>query len=226
MAEKNGPNLGLSYGWDLGEDGWKTGHDATIQKVDALLHLSVLSATTAAEPGAPTNGDRYVVPASGTSGDFIGNEEKVAVRVEGAWQYHTPKTGWVAWVEDDLHHLYYDGADWVNLQPYDIGITFAGAPTASEVLVRYPFPRAVVFPAGLTGSQGWAATAATAQADFDIQKNGASVGTMTFAASGNTASFTMASETSFAQGDVLTVVAPGTADSTLADLGVALVGTR
>jgi hypothetical protein len=111
-------------------------------------------------------------------------------------------------------------------QPYDVGGSFSGAPTASQVIARYPFPRSVTFPAGLTNSQGVAATAATAQTDFDLKKNGSSVGTMRFAASGTVASFIMASQTTFAAGDVLTVVAPGTPDATLANIGFALAGTR
>lgn len=111
-------------------------------------------------------------------------------------------------------------------QPYDVGGSYAGAPTASLVLVRYPFPRAVAFPASLTNSQGAAATAATAQTDFDLKKNNVSFGTMRFAASGTTATFIAASSTSFAAGDVLTVVAPATPDATLANIGFALAGTR
>jgi hypothetical protein len=112
------------------------------------------------------------------------------------------------------------------VQPYDIGGSYAGVPTASLVLVRYPFPRAVAFPSGLTSSRGVAGVAATAITDFDIQKNGVSVGTMRFAAAATIATFIMASATSFAAGDILTVVAPGTPDATLANLGFALAGTR
>jgi hypothetical protein len=111
-------------------------------------------------------------------------------------------------------------------QPYDVGGSYSGAPTASLVILRYPFPRQAIFPAGLTNSQGVAATAATAQTDFDLKKNGSSVGTMRFAAAGTVASFIMASQTTFAAGDVLTVVAPGTPDATLANIGFALAGTR
>ena len=101
-----------------------------------------------------------------------------------------------------------------------------GAPTASLVLLRYPFPRQVIFPASLTNSQGKAGTAATAQTDFDIQKNAVSVGTMRFAAAGTVATFIMASQTTFAAGDILTVVSPASPDATLANLGFALAGTR
>lgn len=111
-------------------------------------------------------------------------------------------------------------------QPYDVGGSYPSAPTASLVMVRYPFPRAVSFPSSLTNSRGVAGTAATAQTDFDLKKNGVSFGTMRFAAAGTTASFIAASSSSFAAGDILTVVAPATPDATLAGIGFSLAGTR
>jgi len=114
----------------------------------------------------------------------------------------------------------------LSAQPYDVGGSYSGVPTASFVLIRYPFPRSVIFPSGLTNSRGVAGIAATAQSDFDLRKNAASVGTMRFAAGATTATFLMASQTTFAPGDVLTVVAPGTPDATLANIGFSLAGTR
>jgi hypothetical protein len=109
---------------------------------------------------------------------------------------------------------------------YDLGLTWAGTLPASQVLMRYPFPRAVDFPAGLTGSRGVAAVAATALTTLDLRKNGTSVGSVQWAAAATTATFTMAAATSFAAGDVLTVHAPASADATLADLGLSLAGIR
>lgn len=111
-------------------------------------------------------------------------------------------------------------------EPYDVGGACAGVPAASLVIVRYPTPRAVVFPASLTSSQGAAAVAATAQTDFDILKNGVSFGTMRFAAAGTVATFISAAGATFAAGDVLTIVSPASPDATLADIGFSLAGTR
>ena len=83
----------------------------------------------------------------------------------------------------------------------------------------------MTFPAGLGGSYGTAGTAATAAASFAIDKNGTSVGAMHFAAGATTASFTMASATTFAGGDVLTILAPATPDASLANLVWTLAGT-
>jgi len=111
-------------------------------------------------------------------------------------------------------------------QPYDLGLTWAGTLPASQVMLRYPFPRAVTFPSGLTNSRGVAGAAATGAKVIDLRKNNVSFGSINFAAGATTATFTMASATSFASGDVLTAIAPASADATLADLGISLAGTR
>ena len=69
--------------------------------------------------------------------------------------------------------------------------SFSGRPTANLVLQSYVFAAPVTVPAGFSGSRGTAATAATASTTFNIQKNGANVGTMVFAPSAAAATFTM-----------------------------------
>jgi len=93
-------------------------------------------------------------------------------------------------------------------------------------LLQLVAPRAFTLPAGLSGSQGYARTAPTEQADLEIRKNGASIGTITFAASSSTATFAFASEVIFAAGDRLTVLAPGSQDASLADISITFKGTR
>ena len=110
--------------------------------------------------------------------------------------------------------------------PYDIGVYFPGQPEAGATLLQLVASRAFTLPADLTDSQGYAGTAPTAQADLDIRKNGASIGTITFAAASSTATFAFASEVAFAAGDRLTVLAPGSQDASLADISITFKGTR
>src|SRR5207248_8464007 len=79
---------------------------------------------------------------------------------------------------------------------------------------------------GPAGTQRTAATAATAPTTFDIQKNGANVGTMVFAPSAAAATFTMNSAILFNAGDVLTLVAPSAPDATVANLAWTIMGIR
>lgn len=115
----------------------------------------------------------------------------------------------------------------IDSKPFDVHAFYPGVPTASAIVVRVPVARAVTFPDDFSGSYGKAAVAATASTAFDVKKNGSSVGTITFASSATTATFvTAAGALSLAAGDVIEIVAPGSADATLADIGFALAGSR
>lgn len=114
------------------------------------------------------------------------------------------------------------------VQPFDVHAFYPGLPTASAIVVRIPIARAVTFAANFAGSYFAASANATATTVFDVQKNGSSIGSISIAASGTTATFTTTSGTSksFAAGDVLAIIAPGTPDTTLANPGFVLAGTR
>lgn len=58
-----------------------------------LTRKRALSITTLAAPASPSDGDIYIVPASGVTGDWVGNENAVAVYVASAWSYITPVDG-------------------------------------------------------------------------------------------------------------------------------------
>jgi hypothetical protein len=108
---------------------------------------------------------------------------------------------------------------------YDIGGFSQGKPDVSSSLFRLAAPRAFTLPANLAGSIAKAGTAATASTVFIIKKNGSQIGTMTFAAGGSTASFSLASQVSVAVGDIIDMVAPATQDATLSDVSVTIAAT-
>jgi hypothetical protein len=102
--------------------------------------------------------------------------------------------------------------------------SFSGRPTANLVLQSFVCPDSVAVPAGFTGSRATAGTAATATADFNIQKNGTDIGTMSFAQATTTATFTASMGTVFVPGDVLTIVAPSMPDPTISNIAWTIVG--
>jgi hypothetical protein len=118
--------------------------------------------------------------------------------------------------------------------PYDLSFFASGVPVSSQVLLRFTAVRAVTFPAALTGSKASAGTAATASTVLNVQaaQGGSApntfttVGTITFGVGAATATFAMASPLVLAAGDVVRVVAPASADATLANIAGTLVGTR
>lgn len=114
-------------------------------------------------------------------------------------------------------------------EPFVVGAWKNGAPAANERVLGFVVPGGVTgveLPANATNSQAESETSATAQTDFDLQKNGSSIGTIRWAAAGTVATFVSVSLTTFAAGDTIEIQAPGTPDSTLANLYFTLLLSR
>ena len=105
------PNLGLAYGWTLGESGWHTEMDANLKRLGAIVGLSVSSRSVTTPPASPAEGERYIVPA-GATGAWAGRTDQIAVRIDGAWEYHTPKVGWLAYIEDEAKLVVFKPSGW------------------------------------------------------------------------------------------------------------------
>lgn len=117
-----------------------------------------------------------------------------------------------------------DAAQWAT-KVYDLSMFIPGTPAVSVEIVRLVAGRAYTLPSGLTGSVANAKTAPGASTAFTIKKNGTGIGTFTFAGISNTATFSMASDSSFAVGDVLVIESPSNLNS-IADVSVTFLGTR
>jgi hypothetical protein len=113
-----------------------------------------------------------------------------------------------------------------TVNPYDIAFFIPGVGSNSQKVLRFNADRSFTLPATLTGSIVTAGTAATGSTVFTLKKNGSSIGTATFASSGTTATFSFASDVTFAATDVFSIDGPGTADATLADMAFTFKGTR
>jgi len=99
-------------------------------------------------------------------------------------------------------------------------------PTNSQVLCDIPITKAETIPSNCTGSQAGSTIAATGTATFTINKihsgSTTAAGTVAWSGSGTTGAFTCSGSTSFVAGDILQIVAPSSADATLAGLGIAI----
>lgn len=112
MASTQGSNLGIYHTWDLGESGWNTQNDTNLKLLDALVLIEVLSATTTAQPGSPTAGDRYIVPSSATGADWSGQDGKIALYDGTNWQFFTANEGWEIRADDSKQVWVYDSSAW------------------------------------------------------------------------------------------------------------------
>lgn len=116
----------------------------SLRRLDAVVQLSVVSATTTAQPGSPTDGAVYIVP-SGKSGAQWASFTDWALGYyrDGAWEQITPREGWLAYVKDTDLLLVYGGATWelfdatklVKLSATDrvVGRVSSGAGAAEEI---------------------------------------------------------------------------------------------
>lgn len=86
-------------------------HNEALLLIDALVQLTVLDRDLAAPPATPAEGERYIV-AAGASGEWAGQDLKLAVFVDGVWRYLAPAPGWRAWIADEQRLLAWDGTQW------------------------------------------------------------------------------------------------------------------
>ena len=114
----------------------------TLQRLDALVQLSVLSATTTVEPASPADGSVYIVPAgkSGANWAAFANWSLGYYR-DGAWEQIAPREGWLAYVRDADQIMAYAGSTWSNISAAPtlsatdrlLGRYSAGAGAAEEI---------------------------------------------------------------------------------------------
>lgn len=106
------PRLSLSYVMPAQAQKHVTVNES-FRRLDALTQLTVLSRTVAAEPGAPAEGDAYILPASPTGtdwGNFSANN--IAAFQDGAWIEIASITGLRAWIGDESALAAFNGAGW------------------------------------------------------------------------------------------------------------------
>lgn len=117
-------------------------------RLDALAQLNVVSATVANQPGSPSDGDLYIVPA-GKSGAAWGGMSNWALAsyCDGAWLQITPRDGWRAWINDANALAVYVGGTW--------SVVAIAAPTAARnFLINGDF---AIWQRGVTGVAGYVA---------------------------------------------------------------------
>ncbi len=111
--------------------------------------------------------------------------------------------------------------------PYDLVCSFVGNPGAAAKVMIFTATRPIVWPANMAGSKGTLTTNPTATALYTGTVNGTTKFTVSISTGGV---FTFASsagaQVSMVAGDRLEITAPTPQDTTLADVGFTLAGTR
>lgn len=155
----------------------------------------------------------------------------------GAWLWDGTK--WISAVAQlppgaDGDQLIFQGTEWTAQRPrYIVSCYVPGLLTSNQFMLFHRFPKAVTFPAGFAAylgllSEAAAATPCTATTTLTIAQAAPTVflniGTVTFNPGSGNGAFAMSDPVTFAQGDIMRLRAPTTADATLADVFVTIVG--
>jgi hypothetical protein len=160
--------------------------------------MAVTGATGATGPAGVTGSAGPGVPAGGTA-------KQVLSKIDGT-NYNT---------------------QWVDAI-YDIALSTDDAAiyANNQVILRHAPAHQFVLKAGLFGARGGCVVAPTGSISVNIKKNGSNVGSIDIAASATSATFTFSSDVTFTTSDTLTIVAPASADVTLAGVYATLPGIR
>ena len=91
----------------------QAGAELTVNEAIGLLEAAAVgvakSLSTSAQPGSPSNGDVYILPASPTGANWSGQDDgKIAVYQDG-WRFLTPPEGILLYIQDDDVFKKYDG---------------------------------------------------------------------------------------------------------------------
>lgn len=224
MASRTLPNLGLQGFFDPGEDGWDDEMSLNLLLLSVLVQGGVTE-TVSATPGAPADGDVYLF-----AGDHPTQANKIAIRDDGAWIYVTPLEGWRVYDRTANTLLLFDGSDWSvfsgggGASNYRVGFFWTSAPSASETLLIHTFSESVTFADDFAGSVENVGINPASTYVLDIQKNGASVGTISISSSGVVTFASTGESVAFSTGDEIRVIAPATPD-TAANVSITLKGS-
>lgn len=113
---------------------------------------------------------------------------------------------------------------------FDIGFFFPAIPgtgiAASEPMFSYITNQPFFLPANLPTSNFILGVASTADLNLDLQKDGVSIGTLTFSAGDAVGAVTFTDDVQFVPGDIFDVITPGFLDATARNMRVNFAATK
>lgn len=80
-------------------------------RLDALGQTRLASRSQTIPPVSVSDGALYGVPV-GASGAWAGKEGRIALWLNGGWEFVTPQVGWRSWIADEATPAVFDGATW------------------------------------------------------------------------------------------------------------------
>ncbi len=142
-------------------------HNESLRTLDVLLQLAVLDKDQMTPPGTPAPGDRYIVP-EGASDAWSGQAGNVAAWQDGAWSFHVPREGWLAWIGDEQRLYCWRAEAWSPLvNAFESSSSLVDG-AGNEILALEPAADAVNHLAVASAAAGSAPALTAAGEDPDI----------------------------------------------------------
>ena len=88
-------------------------HNEALLELDALIATVILDRDLSTPPPTPSDGDTYLVKATGT-GVWTGQDGKLAYAIDGGWRFYAPFEGLTAYVADEAKLILYNGSAWAD----------------------------------------------------------------------------------------------------------------
>ena len=106
----NSPRIGLPY-LDAAQAQKHVTMNEALARLDVAAGASAETMTLATPPASPAEGQAHIVPAA-ASGAWAGEDGKLAVFLNGGWDFIAPWAGWRLWIADESGYSIFDGTDW------------------------------------------------------------------------------------------------------------------
>lgn len=113
-------------------------HNEALAALDGLIHPAVVG-TAAAPPAVPAVGESWLVGA-GASGDWAGQEGRLAIRTAGGWRFAAPVVGMSVWDSATGYARHWTGSAWSDGKLPVAGIAVAGRQVVGGRLPAVPSP--------------------------------------------------------------------------------------
>lgn len=134
----------------------ETTHNDAVRLLEAMASRAVIDRDLSAPPGSPSDGDTYIVNASG-SGDWASQDNKIAVYVTDTWKFITQAEGNSVYLQDENVDVLWSGSAWIaygGLQTLTDASTVAwDASKGANAKVTLTASRAIGLPTNL--QTGW-----------------------------------------------------------------------
>jgi hypothetical protein len=220
MPRQESSRLKLSYGWLRGEDWWGDPVSANFVKIDMLLNPVIISMSEGAPPQTGNKvGDMYIV-ATGAYGDWATHDGALAVLSPKGWIFAMPTEGVRARLKNPEGWIWFNGTEWIGedknsgAEPvplgsrYDVAVSVSFEPEPEEYLALVAIPEAMTLPAGAPESTARAVVPPVGLVRFEIYRNAAIVGRITFTPSNVKGTVDVTQNVVYAAGDLFAIRVP------------------